>query len=34
MGRVEVFSDGVVAIPITLLVLTIAQPSNDAAGRV
>ena len=27
-GRVETFSDGVFAIAITLLVLTIAQPSN------
>jgi uncharacterized membrane protein len=29
-GRVETFSDGVFAIAITLLVLTIAQPSNYA----
>jgi uncharacterized membrane protein len=29
-GRVEAFSDGVFAIAITLLVLTIAQPSNYA----
>src|SRR5580658_5943414 len=29
-GRIEAFSDGVFAIAITLLVLTIAQPSNYA----
>jgi uncharacterized membrane protein len=31
-GRVETFSDGAFAIAITLLVLTIAQPSKDAAS--